>query len=153
VTRGRAMAFERGEVTVEAGGVTYRLRMGINGMCAVEDALSTPETPVTFIEFSARLIKMRTIDMRLFAWAALREYHPNLTLEDAGRLIDQVGLAVFSDKLMEMQTGTLPADADVKALGVAPPNGRPQTARPVGTGGPSTSTRGRLASPEPSSDT
>jgi len=138
---------ERGEVGLTVGAQTYRLKLTINAMCEIEDALSTPDQRVSFTAFLERLSENSVRDMRLVLWGALREYHPEVTLEGAGTLIQQLGgLVEFTQQLVKLTAATEPDAADLQALGVDPSKARPRKARQSGTGGQRTSRPAALIS-------
>lgn len=136
---------ERGEVTLDAGGTSYRLRLTLNAMCELEDALSTPEKPVTFLEVLGRLRRSSAKDIRWIVWAALREHHPEMTLKDAGELVQEAGgLFDFAGKLQTLTASAEPDPEDVKALGVDTASPRLAQAK-RGAGGASSFKRAKSA--------
>lgn len=82
----------KGEVTLQAGGETYRLRFTTNAMCELEDA-----TGKTISEIVADLSDEKTPPglrtMRVLLWAALIEHQEGTTVKDAGKICDEVGMA------------------------------------------------------------
>jgi hypothetical protein len=117
----------RGLVTLEAGGQIYTLQLTVNAICALEEKFSTPEHDVTVMDLLARVQKAKVTMMRAFIWAALREHHPELTEEDAGRLITAAGGLGQLGATLQTLTESMEADrADLAALGAT---GRPTPGR------------------------
>lgn len=126
---------EKGEVDVAVDGKTYTLRLNANALCELETLLSSREERVTFQQVVSWCAAGQLLAVRALLWAALRAYHPGVTLQDAGELMTRIdGLA---PKLLEALAASMPK-----------PNGaiaRPQTARRVGRGKRSTSEPGASA--------
>ena len=79
----------RGEVSFEAGGASYTMRLSIDELCALEDA-----TGKGIVVLAAELSNMATLRLsvlRQVVWVGLREHHPDISLKDAGELIVAVG--------------------------------------------------------------
>lgn len=83
----------KGELAFEAGGKTYTLRFSTNAICELEDKLDR-----SFLSISGDLAKavtepdkVRFGTVRAIMWAGLRDHHPNLTVEEAGEIMTQVG--------------------------------------------------------------
>ena len=126
---------ETGEVTFEAGGRTYTLVLDLNAMTTVEGHFSTPEVHVPLPVILDHMNRGSVTHMRVFLWAALHEKHPELTLEEVGRLVTQAGgLAAFTEKVTALVASLRPDAADLHALGVVPPKPSPSGARPRSTG-------------------
>ncbi len=67
---------------------TYRLRFTWNAAAVFEEAAGRTITE-TLLHLEHELFSARTL--RAMLWAGLREFHPKITIEDAGRLIDRAG--------------------------------------------------------------
>lgn len=80
-----------GETVFEADGAQWRLRFDLNALCHVEDRLGA-----SLDALQARLAQPGARDLRALLWAGLQRHHPEVTLEQAGRLCDvaQAGEAV-----------------------------------------------------------
>lgn len=126
---------ERGEVPLEAGGKTYTLRLSHNALCELEALLSTPERPVSYQEVLARiLVRSRMVEFRALMWAALREFHPEMTVKDAGELIDAAGGPEGIYRQIEaLLATTKPDEVDLKTLEIA--GRRPRKARATAASG------------------
>ncbi|WP_118138789.1 GTA-gp10 family protein, partial [Oceanicella sp. SM1341] len=80
-----------GETELTVGGRTLRLVMDFNALCEFEEA--TGRNAVTSAgAFEAGTLTMR--ELRAFMWAALRRYHPETSLQDAGDLLGSHGEAL-----------------------------------------------------------
>jgi len=142
---------ERGEVTVEVEGKVYRLQLSINGCCEIEDLLSSGGRRVSFNTWLREAFAPGTEpalrDLRLAVWGALREHHTDLTIGDAGWLMDRVGWHVSYLHVAALLDSTQPDPADLKALGIEAPPPDPREARRPGTGGRSRSRPAKSESP------
>ena len=133
----------KGEKTIEVQGQVYTLHLGINAMCEMEGAASTPQTRVTFQQIAQRAVNEELTAMRLLFWGLLRKHHPKMTIGDAGDLIEQINQSENAADLMAQLTSSgQPDPADVEALG-----GRPQKApaRKQRVGGTTTRSTGLRA--------
>ncbi|MGR3452878.1 hypothetical protein [Pseudooceanicola sp.] len=99
---------KRGEVSFEADGETLTLRLGTNAMARYQDAAG--ET----VQDAFKALEGATFDIvrvrRLF-WVALPK---GMTEEDAGDLIDIIGIDVAAEKLGEAVIAAFPDAAEVE---------------------------------------
>ena len=79
----------RGEVGFTAGGAAYVLVLGANALCELEDALGRP---MAELGEAMKTGGTQFTILRQVFWAALQDRHEGLSLTDAGRLMDAVGL-------------------------------------------------------------
>lgn len=79
----------KGEVEFEAGGETYTLVLDFNALCELEGAL-TPGDDRNGPRAS-----------RATLWAALRRHHRNLSLNDAGDLIEALTMPRVRELIRE----------------------------------------------------
>jgi hypothetical protein len=106
-----------GVATFEVGGATWSLKFGINALCDLEFQVQDPEQVKRLMDGKAGAPPdFSTI--RAGFWAALRTFHPEVTLEEAGRLIDALGMP---------RAGSLTAQALISAFPEADPD-RPRKA-------------------------
>lgn len=135
---------ERGEVGMTIGSAAYTLVLNTNAMALLEDHFSRPDKEVTFDQVLARVNAGSVRHIRALVWAALHQFHPTVTIEHAGDLIQQAGgLTGFTAQLMAMVGGTQANPDDLKTLGVKPDaNPRKAQAGGRGTGTRSSGTRG-----------
>jgi hypothetical protein len=126
---------EKGEVDIDLGGRSYTLVVNVNAMCEVETLLSTPLRRVTYQDVLNGVKYQSVVSMRALLWCALREHHKEVTLEQAGRLMDgDDGLNGFAKKLADLVFATTPAKSDIDALGIKPRPPKAQRKKRVGTG-------------------
>lgn len=85
----------KGEVTITAGGETYRLAFTTNAMCEVEDATGKSINAVLAEMSNPERVGIR--ELRLLLWASLTEHHPDITIRDAGRICDEIGAGGVGD--------------------------------------------------------
>lgn len=135
---------ERGEVALfvpstRGGelGQTYVLRMGTNALAKLEDVMGDH-----IHKLAPRLMSPRLGDMRAMLCAALGERHPEITLLEAGNIIDRAGYDAAGAALVEALNLGFPKGTP----------GKPESAtgkgesRGMGTGTSSSSTRRKRAS-------
>jgi hypothetical protein len=80
---------QKGEVSFEAGGASYTMRLSVDALCALEEA-----TGKGVVALSAELsdpARLRMSTVRHVVWAGLREHHPDVSLKAAGELIVEAG--------------------------------------------------------------
>lgn len=140
---------EKGEVDLEIGGRVYTMVLNVNAMCELETLMSTSVRTVTCEEVLVRAVKQHSaVAFRAMFWACLREYHKEVTLEQAGRLMEDAGgVEGFAKKYADLVFAVTPAKSDLDALGLK--TDRPQKAqvrrRKAGTGARSMRTPGTSA--------
>lgn len=80
----------KGEVEFPCNGMSYTLRYNINAMCTLEAALgmSVMEVMAVLGDTSKLSISM----FRTMFWVGLRDKHPEMTEDQAGIVMDAVGL-------------------------------------------------------------
>lgn len=130
----------RGEVAFEADGNSYTLRFSANAICELEEATgrgalslmmefqaleqprdakgkALPETPAAQAERLGR-IKMTTV--RALFWAMLRDRQPEITLREAGELIEAagglIGVANLIARTFELSQPEAPNGAGTKGV-------------------------------------
>lgn len=130
---------ERGEVSLTVGERTYTLVLNTNAMAAIEDHLSTPLREVTWESFWERIAKGSVRAIRVLLWGMARKYHPELTVEAIGELVDSVGGLEGLTRVLHAAQGATTPDADDAATLAEANHDRPRTAQ-------ATRRRGRNAS-------
>lgn len=122
---------ERGEVDLTIAGQTYTMVLTTNALCELEDLMSSPLRPMTYADVLMASKKGSTRAMRATFWASLRQYHRKVTLEEAGSLMDAADVdgKSFAEKLAALAFAAMPADEDVKALGLRAGSENPPKAR------------------------
>lgn len=114
----------KGEVAFEAAGKTYTLSYSVNALCALEEAAGEGVTQIAARMGDPQGLRLAMV--RSLFWAGLRDHHPEVTVEECGRLMDGVGL----DK-----AGELVGRAFVLAFPQARTSGRPLDATSAGRPG------------------
>jgi hypothetical protein len=115
---------EKGEVALVIDGQTFTLVLNTNAMAEIEDQLSRLDgKDRNWDFFSARLMdpkKAGVRDGRLLRWGMTREHHPQITLADAGRMVDRAGgMGALANMLLPSAVeSATPDQADVEALGL-----------------------------------
>lgn len=78
----------RGEASFEADGRTYRLHYTWNVAAEFEEVAGRPLSDALL---DVAREKLSAKSLRAMLWAGLQEHHPEVTLKEAGRLIDRMG--------------------------------------------------------------
>lgn len=103
-----------GRVSFKADGRQWRLYFGMNALCELEANVKDEDQLKALL--STGNANFNTV--RVAVWAALVEHHPNLTIEDAGRLVDHLGLRQMGAKVGQALIAAYPT---VKGEGSARP--------------------------------
>jgi hypothetical protein len=137
---------ENGEVLIEVRGPNgevkrgYVMRMNTNAICVLEQAMGEH-----IHKLMPRIIDPGMQDLRALLFAGLHERQPEMTIADAGDLIDQAGFEACANAVMEACTLGFPKGVKGPAAKAAPEG------KGHGTGPGSSPTRRRRASVPPSS--
>jgi hypothetical protein len=136
---------ERGTVTIEADGQTYRLVMDLNALVMIEGHFSTPERAITMLDIARNVHMGNGTYTQMFLWAAFQEHHPGVTPVEAARLVWANGVDGYVQVRDALIASITPDRADQEAVN-ADAGPRPRTAPPGAakasrrmTGGASTS--------------
>ena len=87
-----------GVVTFQYEGATWRLCMDVNALCALEAEVGDRvELARLFANDPDDLPELRTI--RAALWSGLQAHHEEVSLLDAGRMIQALGLPVLGGKI------------------------------------------------------
>jgi len=132
---------QRGERTITVDGKDYIVKLTTGAMAKLEGLFSTPDKPMYFPQIIDCVMKGSVTHLQAYVWASLIDKQPDMTVDDASRLIDAAGGMVSFDKLLNQITDANTPD---------PEDLRPQTAQATttairGTGARSTSKRVRSA--------
>jgi len=101
----------KGQVTFEAQGKTWCLEFTPNAFCALEDA--TGKGAMAFIAGLERAATdLHVSDVRVLFWAGLADGAPDLTLQQAGGLMRDLGGMTGAMALVERALGLAMPDAD-----------------------------------------
>lgn len=131
---------QRGEVALTVKDRVYKLVLDFDGICAAEEAMSTPNQTVTIAEILLHSARGSHRHARAIAYGSLVRFQPEMTLEQAGELIVELGgVEAFFETVMKLRKSLEPDPEDKPA--------RPRKARHVnGTGARATSSDGGSAS-------
>lgn len=91
--------------TFEAAGKRYQLRYGNNALAELEGLLLMPITQIGE-QFTQGSMGVR--EMRAIFWAGLMMQHPELSLVDAGNLMDTVGLSQVAQLVTQAFSAAFP---------------------------------------------
>lgn len=122
---------QKGELSLDLpDGRSYTLVMNTNAMAAIEE--KTGGGWDAFFERVSNPSRARIQDLRLVVWGMTRKYHPELTIEQIGDLIDEVGGASGMSALIgqPVSESVTPDPKDVTSLEVP---ARPTKASPKRT--------------------
>lgn len=117
----------RGEVSFKSGEETYTLRYSANTLCEIEDAFDMGVNRIATLLQDQE--KLRLSHIRLVFHLGLKDRHPDMSLEDAGELISEIGIGRAAELFAEAFSASFPAQEGGDA--------RPQVASRNGTGSPS----------------
>ena len=92
---------------VEVGDETYTLRFSIRAMAALQDhyGLSSLDAVGEKLQDQENL---SVNDMVAVLWAGLRTHHPELTMDDAMGILDDLGVAGMQATLGEAMSSAMP---------------------------------------------
>jgi len=81
---------QKGEVEFQVAYKTYKFILSINAMCELEDALG--DGVMNVLQQLQDPTKVRFKLVRAVFWAGLHDCHPDINVEDAGKLISELGI-------------------------------------------------------------
>lgn len=119
---------QKGEVSLPAGEETYTLSFSVNAFCRMEEADGRPFSEILEDLADAKSLTMQKL--RWFVHMALSDHHPDLTPDDAGRIIMNAG---GIEAVMVAVGKGLAASAPQEASGTPRPPNR-AARRAAGTG-------------------
>jgi len=90
---------QRGEVSIEALGETWRLKFSTNAICELEDLLDEPLSVTAEKMNDPKTAKIKTL--RAVLWAGLVDGHEGITIRQAGEIMDEAGAALVGEKIGE----------------------------------------------------
>ena len=98
----------KGDVTVKAGDKEYTLRLDFNASCELEAATGKSSFAL------AKAMEEPTASLvRAMLWACLRRHHRNLSLDEVGDIISDIGPDVAADWLKQAgEASSSKADAN-----------------------------------------
>lgn len=90
---------ERGEISFSALGQDWKIKLGTNAMCEIED-----KTGKSIIEIGQLLGDQKTATLKLLRvvlWGGLQQYHEGIDLIKVGLIIDDIGMAKAGELIGE----------------------------------------------------
>jgi len=80
----------KGEVSFEANERSYTMRFSANALCELEDVLNMGVNDVAEQMSKPKNLRIKTV--RGIFWAGLRDHHPEITIQKAGDIIQDISL-------------------------------------------------------------
>lgn len=103
---------ERGEVSFDALGKTWTMKIGTDAMCAMEDKAGKGISEIA-AELGGASVKLSTL--RLLIWAGLQHHHEGLSLKECSEIIDDFGVAEIGPIVGQAFQAAFPKkDADAR---------------------------------------
>ncbi|KKX28226.1 GTA-gp10 family protein [Rhizobium sp. LC145] len=87
----------RGSVSLKAGDKEYTLSFSVNALCELEDAFGMPIQKIGSIFNDAENITVK--DVRKLICAALHDHHPEVEINEAGKIATDAGLPSCMEKI------------------------------------------------------
>lgn len=87
-----------GVFKLETKSKTYRFKFTYNAICAFEEHSNKTIMDV-FNQMSKGAVSFT--DLRTLLWVSLLEFHEDMTVKDAGSIIDEIGITPAIEKLSE----------------------------------------------------
>jgi len=107
--------FVKGEVAFEADGAKYTLVLNVNALCALEAQFPDQDAQATVNSLLDAKKPPKVTAVRAVFWAALQEFHPDLTLIDTGRLMTTVTAGAARALIVNSVLAAWPTKEDGKA--------------------------------------
>lgn len=85
----------RGQSTFTSAGRSFTFCLSVNAICALEDHFEKGIAAIGAMMADPANLRFGT--MRAVFWAGLRDHHAELTLEDAGRVMSEMGIPEATD--------------------------------------------------------
>lgn len=127
---------EKGEFQIVIGGQTYVLAMAFNGLIDLQQLFAKDGAMPTIASILLRAQHGDLEAVRAVFWATLRRHHPDITVQQAGDLIqDAGGVGSVDSMIVNAVDAASPDKRDLAAVGGA--EGNPPKAarkRPRGIG-------------------
>lgn len=86
-----------GEVVFDAAGGTWRLYFDVNALCLLEERVEDPGEVTRLFSGGAEAPLLQTV--RAAVWCGLLANHPDVSLEDAGNIVQHVGIGEMGVKV------------------------------------------------------
>lgn len=91
----------RGEVAFKVADAEYTLKFSTNAICELEERLDKGLNVIV-----ANMERLTTV--RALLWAGLRAKHPEVTIQQAGEMIDRSGMAAATEIIGKALTAAFP---------------------------------------------
>ena len=99
----------KGELEFDVGNRPYKLSFSINALCELESLLGDGVTQIAMLMTDPSKLKLTT--MRALFWSGLRDHHGDITIAQAGDLMDRIGLVKVSELVTKALTLSMPEGA------------------------------------------
>ncbi|RVI93685.1 hypothetical protein CN186_15745 [Sinorhizobium medicae] len=109
----------RGSVAFNVGDRAYTLSFSINAICELEELLGQPVPQIAATLNKPEDIRMTTV--RALIWAALRDYHEEADLKEAGAIASEAGMPAVMEAIGRAFQLAFPEAADNANPRKAPP--------------------------------
>lgn len=143
----------RGEFSIRIQEKDYRFKVGTSALCAAQEQLGKElkGSIPTLQALIQGVMGLRLLFVRVFIWAALQKYHPDVALDQIDDLIDAVDEAEVPTLLGKLLGTTVPDQRDKKALeGDGKPSARPPEAQAASRKGRLSGRAGSTPAPDAS---
>lgn len=80
----------KGEVSFEANEKVYKMRFSANALCELEDQVGMGINAIATQLADPNNLRLKTV--RAVFWASLLDYHPDITLRQAGDLVTEINM-------------------------------------------------------------
>lgn len=91
----------RGEVAFKVADAEYTLKFSTNAICELEERLDKGLNVIV-----ANMERLSTV--RALLWAGLKAKHPDITMAQAGEIIDRCGMAQATEVIGQALTAAFP---------------------------------------------
>lgn len=98
----------KSEVAFKVGDVEYTLKFSTNAICELEDRLDKGLNTIV-----ANMERLTTV--RALLWAGLQSKHDSITLQKAGEIIDQSGMAAATEAIGKALNAAFPRPDEASA--------------------------------------
>ncbi|MEO1067397.1 MAG: GTA-gp10 family protein [Pseudomonadota bacterium] len=101
---------EKGEIVIDASDAAFTLRFSANALCDLEAEVGASAVALANELSDEDNISITTL--RAMFWAGLRDSHPDISVDDAGRIMTELGITEASAKIGEAFVAAFPASDD-----------------------------------------
>jgi len=108
----------RGAVALQAGKSAFTLSFSVNALCELEDALGLPVAKIAAGMNDPENVRLKTV--RALVWAALRDHHEEISLKEAGEIINDAGIPACMEKIGQAFQLAFPDQPEAQEEGARP---------------------------------